>query len=99
MSSSSGKRATTASPLHLLEHLVVHKVALAAPRSDALARANYRNAKAGVMPNRTFLNRFFENMLASGKNELCSRDLMVQTPFDDPTLLRNVETSKAIKTR
>lgn len=62
-------------------------------------RANYRNAKAGVMPDRTFLNRFFENMLAGGKNELCSRALMVQTLFDDPTLLRNVEPSKAIKTR
>lgn len=77
----------------------MHKVALAAPRSDTLARASYRNAKAGGMPDRTFLNRFFENMLAGGKNELCSRDLMVQTLFDDPTLLRNVEPSKAIKTR
>lgn len=66
---------------------------------NALVRASYRNAKAGVMPDRTFLNRFFENMLACGKNELCSRDLMVQTLFDDPTLLRNVEPSKAIKTR
>ena len=51
------------------------------------------------MPDRTFLNRFFENMPAGGMNELCSRDLMVQTLFDDPTLLRNVEPSKAIKTR
>ena len=69
------------------------------PRSDALARANYRNAKAGVMPDRTFLNRFFENMLTSGENELRSCDFMVQTLFNDPTLLRNVEPSKAIKTR
>ena len=63
---------------------------------DALVRANYRNAKAGVMPDRTFLNRFFENMLAGSSNKLRSRDLMVQTLFDDPTLLRNVEPSKAI---
>lgn len=63
---------------------------------DALVRANYRNAKADALPNRTFINRFFENMLAGGSNELRSRDLMVQTLFDDPTLLRNVEPSMAI---
>lgn len=62
-------------------------------------RANYRNAKADALPNRTFLNRFFENMLAGGANELHSRDLMVQSLFDDPTLLRNVAPSKAIKAR
>lgn len=66
---------------------------------DALVRANYRNAKADALPDRTFLNRFFENMLASGDKELRSCDLMVQTLFDDPTLLRNVEPSKAIKAR
>lgn len=63
---------------------------------DALVRANYRNAKAEALPNRTFLNHFFENLLAGGKNELRSRDLMVQALFDNPTLLRNVELSKAV---
>ena len=63
---------------------------------DALVRASYRNANAGPLPDRTFLNRFFENLLAGGSNELHSRDLMVQPLFDDPTLLRNVKPSKAI---
>lgn len=62
-------------------------------------RASYRNAKADALPNRTFLNRFFENMLAGGSNVLRSRDLMVQALFDDSTLLRNVKPSKAIKAR
>lgn len=63
---------------------------------DALVRANYRNAKAEALPDRTFLNRFFENLLAGGKNELRSRDLIVRALYDDPTLLRNVELPKAI---
>ena len=64
---------------------------------DALVRSNYRNAKAGALPNRTFLNRFFENLLSGGDNELRSRDLVVQALYDDPALLRNVEPSKAIE--
>ena len=63
---------------------------------DALVRANYRNAKAGCLPDRTFLDRFFENLLSGGTNDLKSRDLMVQALFDDPSLLRNVDPSKEI---
>lgn len=64
---------------------------------DALVRANYRNAKAHVMPDRSFLNRFFENLLCGARHELKSRDLMVRALFDDPSLLRNVDPSNAIK--
>lgn len=63
---------------------------------DALVRANYRNAKAACLPDRTFLDRFFENLLSGGMNDLKSRDLMVEALFDDPSLLRNVDPSKAI---
>lgn len=63
---------------------------------DALVRANYRNAKAEALPDRKFLNRFFENLLAGGKNDLRSRDLIVRALYDNPTLLRNVELPKAI---
>ena len=64
---------------------------------DALVRANYRNAKAGVMPEPCFLMHFFENLLSGAHHELRSGDLMVQALYDDPGLLRNVDPSHAIK--
>lgn len=63
---------------------------------DALVRANYRNVKARVLPDRGYLVRFFENLLAGTQHELLSRDLMVQALYDDPSLLRNVDPSKAL---
>lgn len=63
---------------------------------DALVRANYRNAKAGVMPDTGFLAKFFENMLSGSTHELKSRDLICQPLFDDPTLLRNMPLSAAL---
>lgn len=63
---------------------------------NALVRANYRNAKAGVMPDRGYLNRFFSFALNGNAQELNSRDLMAQPLFDDPGLLRNVDPSRAL---
>ena len=63
---------------------------------DALVRANYRNAKAGIMPDLRYLEQFFANVLCGADNELRSRDLMVQTLYDDPSLLRNVDPADAI---
>lgn len=63
---------------------------------NALVRANYRNAKAGVMPDRGYLNRFFDFALNGNARELNSRDLMVRPLFDDPSLLRNVDSSRAL---
>lgn len=63
---------------------------------DALVRANYRNAKAGVLPEPCFLVNFFENLLSGGSHELRSRDLVAQSLYDDPTLLRNVDPSCAL---
>lgn len=42
---------------------------------DALMRANYRNAKATCLPDRTILDRFFENLLSGGTNDLKTHDL------------------------
>lgn len=63
---------------------------------NALVRANYRNAKAGVMPDRSYLNRFFDFALNGNAQKLNSRDLMAQPLFDDPSLLRNVDPSRAL---
>lgn len=63
---------------------------------DALVRANYRNAKAGIMPDRSYLVRFFENMLVGAGHELKSRDLICQPLFDNPSLLRNMPASSAL---
>ena len=51
----------------------------------ALVRANYRNARAGAMPDLQPLTRFFDNLLAGVHHELRSEDLRVQPLFDDPT--------------
>ena len=57
---------------------------------DALVRANYRNARAGVEPDASYLVIFFENMLCGASNELRSRDLLCLPLFDDPSLLCNL---------
>ncbi len=64
---------------------------------DALVRANYRNAKAGIMPDLKYLIRFFENMLHEAGNELRSRDMLCEALFENPTLIRNMSTSGAIE--
>lgn len=63
---------------------------------DALVRANYRNAKADIMPDLHYLMQFFENMLHGARHELKSRDLICQRLFEDPTLLRNIPASEAL---
>ena len=63
---------------------------------DALVRANYRNAKAGAMPERRYLVAFLENLLCGAHHELRNRELMVRALFDDPSLLRNVDPSQAL---
>lgn len=63
---------------------------------DALVRANYRNAKAQVMPDSSFLLKFFENMLCGTQHVLRSRDLLCMPLFDDPMLLRNMPSSRTL---
>lgn len=57
---------------------------------DALVRANYRNAKAGIASDKSYLVRFFENLLCGAENSLQSRDLVCEALFINPTLLRNM---------
>lgn len=64
---------------------------------NALVRANYRNAKGGILPDPTFLHRFFENLLSGTNHPLHSRDLIVQPLYDNPNLLRNVDPAHALK--
>ena len=63
---------------------------------DALVRADYRNAKAGVLPDLRFVVRFLDNLLNEAEHELRSRDLACKALFDDPSFLRNVDPSQAI---
>ena len=52
---------------------------------DALVRADYRNAKAGVLPDLRFVVRFLDNLLNEAEHELRSRDLACKALFDDPS--------------
>ena len=44
---------------------------------DALVRANYQNLKRGISYTKEFLNKFFENMLFQGSNDLDSKYLII----------------------
>ena len=64
---------------------------------DALVRAMYRNAAAGVMPDDSFLVAFYENALGFANHEL-SREALVCTPlFENPDLLRNINPKEALR--
>lgn len=65
---------------------------------DALVRAMYRNASAGIMPTDEFLVRFYDNVLNDSRNELCREDLVCHQLFENPELLRNVNPEEAIST-
>lgn len=62
---------------------------------DALVRANYRNAKAKIQPDLKFLEAFFRNLLLQEDNVLSSRDLACSALYENPLLLRNVDSSEA----
>ncbi|MCL2825863.1 MAG: Fic family protein [Eggerthellaceae bacterium] len=57
---------------------------------DALVRANYRNAKAGIAPEMSFLEGFFRNLLFGEPQEFDRAGLACQALFDHPELLRNI---------
>lgn len=44
---------------------------------DALVRANYQDLKRGILYTKEFLNKFFENMLFNGENNLDSKNLII----------------------
>lgn len=66
---------------------------------DALVRANYRNAKAGILPDRSFVEGFFDNLANDAGHELDREALICPELFEDPNLLRNVSPSLALHKR
>mgnify|MGYP004685009643 FL=1 len=64
---------------------------------DALVRAMYRNAPAGVMPDDRFLIAFYENALGFAENDLSREDLICTPLFENPDLLCNVDPKEALK--
>ena len=64
---------------------------------DALVRAIYRNAPAGIFPDDSYLTAFYENALGLGTNRLDREDLICSTLFDNPNLLRNVDPQEALR--
>ena len=66
---------------------------------DALVRANYRNAAAGILPDARFLERFFDNLANGAAHPLDREELLCPALFDNPDLLRNVSPSLALRRR
>ena len=44
---------------------------------NALVRANYRNSQKGIQPDKSFLIKFFRNLLLGEKNELKNRYMLI----------------------
>lgn len=66
---------------------------------DALVRANYRNAKAKILPDSSFLEAFLGNLVREEDNLLRSRDMVCRELYENPSLLRNVDPSEAFTAR
>ena len=66
---------------------------------DALVRANYRNARARILPDLAFLERFFDNLVNGAVHPLEREELLCPELFEDPSLLRNVSPSLALRKR
>ena len=63
---------------------------------NALVRAIYRNAPAGIFPNESFLVAFYKNALNLSQQDLNDSELMCPALFENPSLLRNIDPSKAL---
>ena len=63
---------------------------------DALVRANYRNAAAGILPDLSYAERFFDNLVNGATHDLNREDLVCPALFEHPDLLRNVSPSLAL---
>lgn len=64
---------------------------------DALVRAMYRNAAARILPDSTFLIRFYDNVVNDAGYTLDREDLICAELFDHPELLRNVSPDEALR--
>lgn len=68
---------------------------------NALVRANYRNAVMGVEPDKSFLVKFFRNLILGERNELKNRFMLIgYTGVDDTSsyLCENTPTSTPTNT-
>ncbi|WP_165045427.1 Fic family protein [Adlercreutzia sp. ZJ138] len=63
---------------------------------DALVRAMYRNVAAGIFPDESFLVAFYENALGRANKRLNREDLICTALFENPSLIRNINPSKAL---
>ena len=63
---------------------------------DALVRANYRNAPAGILPDPTFIRGFFDDLVNNAGHPLDREQMLCPTLFDRPDLLRNISPSLAL---
>lgn len=63
---------------------------------DALVRASYRNPKAGVAPDKSFLVRFYESVLGAADHPLDPEELVCTPLFENPTLLANIDPGLAL---
>lgn len=63
---------------------------------DALVRAMYRNALAGIMPDASFLVEFYDNVVNDAGHSLDRERLICSELFDRPELLRNVSPDEAL---
>ena len=66
---------------------------------DALVRANYRNAAAAILPDPSFAQRFFDNLVNGADHPLIREDLICPALFERPELLRNVSPALALHKR
>ena len=64
---------------------------------DALVRANYRNAAAGIAPDMRFVEQFFDNLVNDAEHPMDREELVCPALFDNPDLLRNVSPSLALR--
>ena len=64
---------------------------------DALVRAQYRNAAAKIFPDDSFLMRFYKNVIGEDGGELNRADMICTRLFEDPSLLRNVDSKDALR--
>lgn len=60
-------------------------------------RAQYRNAAASIFPDDTFLMRFYKNVIGEDGGELNRADMICTRLFEDPSLLRNVDSKDALR--
>jgi fido (protein-threonine AMPylation protein) len=66
---------------------------------DALVRAMYRNAAAGILPEGRFLNWFYDSVVNGVSHEFDREELICAELFEHPELLRNVSPEEALVKR